>query len=123
MKSYADFFCIDGRSMFAPDEDVVVSYADLDGDDSGRDEAGFMHRVVVRHKVGTWSFEYSNITDEEYRYMESLFGDKPYFMFYHPDRLSGECVTTQAYRSNYGIVWHNAKTGQWRNYKFNIIEC
>jgi len=74
--------------------------------------------------VGTWSFEYTHITEEEKRYMEELFGDTPDFEFTHPDRFrSGQEVTTRAYRSDYGIVWYNAKAGQWRNYKFNIIEC
>lgn len=124
MRSFVNMFRINGKPMFAPDADISVSYSDLDGDDSGRDEAGYMHRIVVRYKVGTWSFEYGSITDEERRYMEELFPDAPTFEFTHPDRLrSDKTVTTTAYRSNYSIVWHNARSGQWRNYKFNIIEC
>lgn len=124
MRSFTQVFRVNGEPLFAPDADVSVSYADIEGEDSGRDEAAFMHRIVVRYKVGTWSFEYTHITEEEKRYMEELFGDTPDFEFTHPDRfLSGQEVTTRAYRSDYGIVWHNAKAGQWRNYKFNIIEC
>ena len=123
-RSYTNIFRINGQPMFAPDEDVGVSYADLDADDSGRDESGYMHRIVVRYKLGTWSFEYSSITEEEKRYMEELFGDKPDFDFTHPDRLNARKeVTTKAYRSKYGISWRNARTGEWRNYKFNIVEC
>ena len=62
MRSYTNLFLINGKQMFAPDEDVGVSYSDLDADDSGRDESGYMHRIVVRYKVGTWSFEYATIT-------------------------------------------------------------
>lgn len=124
MKSFAPFFKINGKPMFAPDADVGFSYADLDSEDSGRDDAGYMHRIVVRYKVGTWSFEYSSITEQEKRYMESLFGNAPDFELTHPDRIrSDKMVTTRCYRSNYGISWRNQRTGDWRNYKFNIIEC
>lgn len=123
-RSFTNIFRINGKPIFAPDEDVAVSYSDLDADDSGRDESGYMHRIVVRYKLGTWSFEYSHITEEEKRYMETLFGDTPDFDFTHPDRLNANKeVTVKAYRSKYGLSWHNARTGQWRNYKFNIIEC
>ena len=119
-----DLFKIDGRPMFAPDGDMGFSFEDLDGADSGRDEAGVMHRVIVRHGVGTWSFTYSNITDEELAYMESLFAGKAEFTFTHP-RLgnSGVTVETKAYRSKFGLSYKNAITKTWRNYKFNIIEC
>lgn len=124
MRSYTNLFLINGKQMLAPDADVGVSYADLDADDSGRDESGYMHRIVVRYKVGTWSFEYASITEAEKRYLEELFGETPDFEFTHPDRLNAEKqVTCKAYRSKYNTAWHNARTGQWRNYKFNIIEC
>ena len=123
-KSYTNIFRVNGKKMFAPDEDVAVSYSDLDADDSGRDESGYMHRIVVRYKLGTWFFEYAYITEEEKRYMEELFGDTPDFDFTRPDRVdSNKEVTTKAYRSKSGITWHNLRTGQHRNYKFNIIEC
>lgn len=118
------YFKIDGKPMFAPDGDMGFSFEDLDGADSGRDEAGVMHRVIVRHQVGTWSFTYSNITDEELAYMESLFEGKAQFTFTHPKLGScGTTVTTTAYRSKFSLNWKNAITKTWRNYKFNIIEC
>ena len=119
-----DLFLINGQPMFAPDADISFSFEDLDSSDSGRDESGVMHRIVVRYKVMSGSFEFSHITEEEMQYMESLFGDAPDFLFTHPSRTnSNELVTTRCYRSKYGITWHNARTGLWRNYKFSIIEC
>lgn len=119
-----DLFMIDGKPMFAPDGDMGFSFEDLDGSDSGRDEAGVMHRVVVRRGVGTWSFTYSNITDEELAYMESLFAGKAQFTFTHPKLGNcGAAVQTTAYRSKFSLNWKNARTKTWRNYKFNIIEC
>lgn len=119
-----DLFKINGKPMFAPDADIDFSYEDLDSEDTGRDEIGYMHRIVVRYKVMSGSFEFSHISEADMRYMESLFPDEPDFEFTRPSRLNSDIpVTTRCYRSKYGISWRNAKTGQWRNYKFNIIEC
>ena len=54
-----NLFQIDGKSLYAPDCDIEPSYSDLDASDSGRDEAGYMHREVVREKVATWPIAYS----------------------------------------------------------------
>lgn len=110
--------------MLAPDEQVEVSFQDLDASDAGRDESGFMHRIVVRHKVASWKFTYSHMTEEERAYMETLFGDADTFLFTHPDRLdASKTVQTKCYRSQYGISWRNARTGLWSGYSFSIIEC
>ena len=104
-----NLFQIDGKSLYAPDCDIEPSYSDLDSSDSGRDEAGFMHREVVR---------------DEYKYTIGLFAGKATFQFTHPKAGSStETETTTCYCSKYGIAWHNAKTKQWKNLKFNIIEC
>ena len=110
--------------MLAPDAEVVVSYSDLDASDAGRDESGFMHRIVVRHKVGSWKFSYSHLTEEEKRYMENLFSDAATFQFRHPSRLDADVAEeTLCYRSKYDISWKNARTGLWSGYGFSIIEC
>ena len=59
-----NLFQIDGKSLYAPDCDIEPSYSDLDSSDSGRDEAGYMHREVVREKVATWPIAYSCLTDD-----------------------------------------------------------
>ena len=79
-----NLFQIDGKSLYAPDCDIEPSYSDLDSSDSGRDEAGYMHREVVREKVATWPIAYSCLTDEEYRYTINLFAGKAEFQFTHP---------------------------------------
>ena len=119
-----DLFKINGKPMFAPDADIDFSYEDLDSEDTGRDESGYMHRIVVRYKVMSGSFEFSHISEADMQYMESLFPDEHDFEFTRPSRLNSDIpVTTRCYRSKYGISWRNARTGQWRNYKFNIVEC
>lgn len=124
MKATTDLFKINGKPLLPPDEDMSLSFEDLDASESGRDESGFMHRIVVRYKLGTWSFEYSHITQEEYAYMLSVIPKSGDFTFTHPKQT--DCTATEdttAYCSKYGIVWHSRRTKDYRNFKFNIIEC
>ena len=124
MRQTIDQFKINGKPLLAPDAGVGFSFEDLDTDDSGRDESGYMHRIVARYKVGSWSFSYSALSEEEKAYLEGLFLDAPDFQFTHPDRKdASKLVVSTCYRSKFSISWYNAKTGQWRNYGFNIIEC
>lgn len=124
MRATTELFTVNGKPMLLPDQEVAVSYEDLDSSDSGRDESGVMHRFVVRHKVASWSFSYSHLTEEEKRYMESLFADSATFLFGHPGRLdSAKRENTRCYRSKYSLSWKNAVTGLWSNYGFQIISC
>ena len=124
MRKTTDLFKINGTPMLVPDAEVTMSFSDLDSEESGRDESGYMHRVVVAYKVGTWSFTYSNLTENEKKYMDYLFPNTPEFDFTHPDRKNTNVLkTSRCYRSNYGLSWKNAKTGLWKNYSFNIIAC
>lgn len=119
-----NLFQINGKPFLPPDADVSFSFEDLDDADSGRDESGFMHRIVARYKVMSVSFSFSSLTNEELMYMESIFPEAPFFDFTYPDRLDPDKqVTKRCYRSKYGISWYDAKAGVWKNYKFNIIEC
>lgn len=124
MRSKVDFYQVDGQSMPAPDAEPEFSFSDLDASDSGRDESGVMHRVVVREKVGTWSFTYSHLTDEELTYLRGLFAGKAQFTFTHPVFGASDATETcTAYMSQCSAVWKNQRTGLWRNFKFNIIQC
>ena len=117
MREKTTLFTVNGNPILVPDGDISVSYEDLDSADAGRDEAGFMHRSVVRYKVGVWEFSYSNLTGEEYRYLLSVLPKAGSFLFPHPQ---GQTV---AYLSRYSIVYHNARTDTYKNLKFSIIEC
>ena len=119
-----ELYQIDGMAMVAPDADVQMSFEDLDGAQSGRDESGFMHRILVRRKVGVWEFSYSHLTRQEYAYMMSILPQGGSFVFTHPGRQdSSQPEQTQAYISRYGVVWHSAKTDSYRNLTFSVIEC
>lgn len=121
MRFFEDYK-VDGKPMLIPDEDISLSFSDLDDSDSGRDESGVMHRIVARERVATWGFNYATLTAEEYKYMRSLFAGKAEFPFTYRN-LDGELVETRAYCSNESITYHNARLGLYQNLKFNIIEC
>ena len=107
--------------MLAPDEKVQVSYDDIESSATGRDQAGYMHRAMVRSKVPSWVFAYSFLTEEEKQYMESLFGDGDSFLFTHPSRVDAEVAEqTRCYRSKYSISWKRANSGLWSGYGFTI---
>ena len=110
-------FQIDGQPMPTPDADVAMSFEDLDAPQAGRDEAGFMHRLPVRRKVGVWEFVYSHPDGETYRYLRSILPQGGSFRFTCPE---GE---VEAYLSRYCVTLHDAKQDQYRNLKFSIIEC
>ena len=123
MRSETYLFTINGKPLLAPDGDVAITYSDIDGSDAGRDQNGRLHRSVVRYKVASWELTYSHLSDEEKRYLESLFPDSPTFLFGHPSRQDpGILEETECYRSQYGIHYRNAHTGLWSDLRFSIIE-
>lgn len=119
---YFEDYKIDGKPLLVPDADVEIAFSDLDDGDSGRDEAGFMHRIVARYRVGTWAFSYFRLTVEEYKYLRSLFAGKADFTFTYRN-LEGDPVQTRAYCSNDSITYRDAALGEYRNFKFTVIEC
>lgn len=117
-------YLIEGKPLPLPDQGVEMSFEDLDHADAGRDESGFMHRMVVRYKVGSWNFSYSHLTQKTYAQILQLLPRSGSFTFSYPDPVNpDQYKQTQAYLSRYGIVWQDAATGLYRNLKFSIIEC
>ena len=122
MRPFTDRFAVNGKPLLAPDEGVQARYEDIDSAAAGRDQAGVMHRALIRGKVPSWSFTYSHITEAEKAYMESLFGEADSFLFTHPGRVNSETTEqTRCYRSRYEISWKSAITGLWNGYGFTVI--
>ena len=108
---------IDGKPLPAPDSGVVITENDLDSEDTGRDESGYMHRLVLREKVKTWEFPYNFLSSEDYNYIKSLYAGMPEF----PVSFWG--TETTAYCSNISGTLVNAETGDWSDVTLKIIEC
>ena len=124
MNTLTELYQIDGKSMIAPDENMELSFEDIDAADAGRDESGVMHRVMVRRKVGKWSFHYTHLSQEEFAYLESILPQDGTFTFTHPG-LS-DCTVTEectAYLSGYSLLWRGVQSKTYRDLKFNIIQC
>lgn len=122
MRKFDFDFLIDGKPILAPDEGVTVSYEDLDSSESGRDESGVMHRIVMREGVKKVPLTYAFLNKEDYLYMESLFKGKPQFEVECRD-FDGSQLHFTAYRSKHSITIQNVRTGIYKNYTFSIIEC
>ena len=122
MNTVTELFRINDVPMLAPDAGVEVSYSDLDAADSGRDESGYMHRLVVRHKIPTWQFSYTHLTADEYTYLRSILPREGTFCFTYPSE-DGGLETTEAYLSQYTVLWQDLQQGTYRNLKFSIVGC
>lgn len=123
MRGTTDLFLIDGQPVLIPDGELALTLQDVESSDSGRDESAVLHRFLARQGVGKWAFSYDRLTEEEYSYMESLFAGKSEFLFTRPDPKNGVSITTKCYRSKHQIMWENAVTGQFRDYRFELAEC
>lgn len=117
MRSFDTKFLVDGQPMLAPDAGVSLNFSDIDAADAGRDEAGFMHRSLVRSKVRTWGFTYSFLTAEEYGYLMGLLAGKETFSF-----SDGE-ETVTAYCAKLETNLFSRKHGLYKATQFNVIEC
>lgn len=121
IRAYSTQYDIDGSPLLEPDEEPSISKSDLDAADSGRDESGIMHRIVVREKVTTFGFSYAVLDREDYAYMEKLIEGKHEFTFGYVDS-DGESHKITAYCSKTSIVL-KSRSGLYKNFKFNIIQC
>lgn len=122
--TYSDMFQINGVRLLIPDRDVTMQMEDLDAPESGRDDSGYMHRIVLRSKLKSWDFTYSCLTQQEYGYMRGILNCPKTFTFTFPDPADPQKrQSVQAYLSEYGVVWHNAHTGLYKNLKFRVVEC
>lgn len=121
-REYCYDFLVDGEPMLTPDINVNISENDLDSDGSGRDESGVMYRIVLRSGVKTWEFVYTVLDAEDYLYIQSLLKGKATFDFSYRNP-NGSVSVTKAYSSKRSITLRNYATGEYKNLKFNIIEC
>lgn len=115
-------FLIDGRPILEPDAGVEIEETDLEDPDSGCDESGVMHPIILRHGLKSTTLFYSCLTRAEYQYMESLFAGKSQFQvdYWEAETLPVRFV---ARRPKHTVSSYNDKTGLRKNYKFIIIEC
>lgn len=120
-RAFINDYLVDGKPLLEPDAGVELSYASLEGD-SGTDESGVTHRIVIRHDVRTWGFSYAVLTAEEFSYLRSLLKGKSTFSFSIIDDLGG-IETVTAYSKDISVSYFNKHRGLYKNFKIEIVEC
>ena len=115
---------INGAVLPAPDENVEMTFADMQCSDCDYDESGVYHRMVRRHAVGSWSFCYSRLTQEEYAYLLGILPRSGCFTFTYPapDDCTALC-TTAAYVTGHTVALKSLKDKTYRELKFTVNEC
>lgn len=107
--------------MLAPDEGVTFTCTDLVAE-SARDEAGFLHRVVLRNDVRSWEFSYAILTEEEYRYISSLLKGKTEFLF-EIVNAEGAAEQIKCYCEKKTVSFYSKRQGLYKNLKLAVVEC
>ncbi len=120
MRKTTGLFLIDGMEILVPDSDVELSVEDIVDSESGRDESGVLHRMLLRRRMPKWTFTYTDISQEEYAYMERLFEEKDSFNFNYPGIDGAEQMYARAYRTGYSVQFSNLSAGTISSYRFQI---
>lgn len=123
MREKTSLFMIDGGQMLVPDGDMVTVFADLDGEDTGRDESGCLHRFRKREGIRKWEFSYTDLLTDEYAYLKGLLAGKETFVFTFPEVENYFSPgTVQAYCTETQMQIESAMSGMVRHYRFVIQE-
>ncbi len=59
-------YYIDGEKLPELGGSVTLQMTDLESGETGRDEAGFFHRAVLRQGLRSWEFSYRELTPRAY---------------------------------------------------------
>lgn len=121
-RSYDYEHLIDGSPLLSPDADVEISFTDMESEGCGFDEAKFYHRFVWRFDRRSWKFKYSFLTREEFLYLRSLYKQKTTFMFSFLNEQNEE-ETVHAYCVAGNVVYQSKRSGLYKNFSLEIIEC
>lgn len=75
---------VNNDPIYVPDADVSIQHSHIASDESGRDEAGYMHIVWLRTDVHKIGLKYKLITGSELEYLRTLMQGKTFsFTFAH----------------------------------------
>lgn len=125
IREFDPVYMVDGKPMLQPDCGYPkITETDIDEDESGRDEAKIMHRVVAREGVTTWAFYYKFLDQEDLDYIKSLFKGRPEFVFTHGVASDGSLMIADAYRSKlaYDRYGEHDSIPVYKGLEFKIIE-
>ena len=112
---------VDGNPIYIPDTDVTILYSHLAGEDSGRDESGYMHINWLRRHIAKVGLKYSMMTGSEFSYMCDLMQGKE-FTFTYADK--DDVHTIQAYTGDVTGTLFTRLNGidLYKDVSINVIE-
>ena len=117
-------YMIENTPVVVPNAGVQLRVSDIEAEESGRDESGYLHRVVLRAGLGTWVLRYRDMSQEEYAYMMALLPGAGSFLFTHPDKADparsnvSRCCITDVQAGS-----HDALSGKSRELKITVTQC
>lgn len=118
---------IDGKPLPEPTEPAEIGFADVESKDSGYDESGVYHRLVMRYGVLSCALTYGYLTNEECAYLLELLQNKDTFQFTCPISSNSKevtkTITRTCYCSNRSAALQRLKNGAWRDMTLKIQEC
>ncbi len=118
---------IDGNQLPEPTEPAEINFTDVESPDSGQDESGVYHRVIMRYDVLSCSLTYGYLTNEECAYLIGLLKNKNTFQFTCPVSSDAQdvsqTITRTCYCSNRSAALQRLRSGVWRNMTLKIQEC
>lgn len=119
-RPYVDDWGIDDSRILSPDEVRVENY-DLEHEDSGNDGGGYYHPILQRTDMCKITLVYSELSAEEYVYMESLVKGKATVVFDWVDESNiPQSFKARCKRSP--VSWVNRASGIHKNYELTFTK-
>lgn len=118
---------IDGQPLPEPTSPAEINFTDQESKDSGPDESGVYHRIILRFGVLSCTLTYDYLDNADCAYLMRLLQNKTTFQFTCPvssdDTDVSHTVTRTCYCSNCGAALQRLQHGVWRNMSLKIQEC
>lgn len=112
---------VNDTPIYIPDVNVSIQYNHLAGEDSGRDESGYMHITWLRRNLAKVGLKYAMMTGDEYAYMLDLMHGQE-FEFTYADKNGTH--TIQGYTGDVSGTLYTRFNGIdiYKDVTINVIE-
>lgn len=118
---------IDGQPLPEPTAPAEINFNDMESSDSGPDESGVYHRVILRFGVLSCTLTYDYLDNRDCAYLMELLKNKSTFQFTCPvsseDTDVNHTITRTCYCTNHGAALQRLQHGVWRDMSLKIQEC
>lgn len=112
---------VNDSHIYIPDVDVSILHSNLTGEDSGRDESGYMHITWLRHDVLKVGIKYAMMTGDELAYMRNLMQGKE-FSFKFPNEGTTKTIEGYTGEINATLYTRFGNVDIYKDVVINIVE-